>query len=366
MKDISTILIVDDIHDNIIHIGELLKDIYRVKFATNGKKALKIADTGKPDLILLDIMMPEMDGYEVCEVLKSNRNTHEIPVIFLTSKNRVEDEKKGFDLGAVDYITKPVSPPLLLARIKTHLRLKEANDFLKNQNEILDEKVRLRTKQLSVLQDATMVAMGSLAETRDNETGNHIRRTQHYIKSLALSLRKNPIFEDELTDDYIELLYKSAPLHDIGKVGVPDRILLKPGKLSFEEYEEMKMHTVYGRDAIISAEKCIEDEDSDDFLKLARTIAYSHQERWDGSGYPNELSGDEIPLAARLMAVADVYDALISKRVYKEPVSHEESVEIIKNSSGKHFDPDIVDAFLRVEDEIYEISTEFSGAEGLI
>ena len=357
----QSILIVDDDSGVVGYISELLKGEYRIKIATSGAKALKVASNDQPpDLILLDIMMPEMSGYEVCEQLKADSRTRGIPVIFLTGRASADDERKGLELGAVDYITKPISPPVLLARVKTHLRLKEASEFLQRENELLEEKVRVRTQQLVVLQDTTMIAMGSLAETRDNETGNHIRRTQHYIKALAFSLTDNPRFGDVLTPDYIDLLYKSAPLHDIGKVGVPDSILLKPSQLNTAEFEVMKQHTILGRNAIAAAERIIASQEAGDFLALAKAIAYSHQEWWDGSGYPEGLSGDDIPLSARLMAVVDVYDALISRRIYKDAMPHDEAVAIIRNERGTHFDPDIVDAFLAVCDEFKAIARSFS------
>ncbi len=356
--DKQTVLVVDDTPDNISLVSGLLKDAYRTKIATSGAKALAIAETdAPPDLILLDIMMPEMDGYEVCRRLKADEKTRDIPVIFLTAKAQVEDEEHGLDLGAVDYITKPISPPILLARVRTHLALKEAQDFLRNQNAILEQKVAERTQQLSAVQDVTILAMASLAETRDNETGNHIRRTQNYVRALAVKLKDNPRFSDFLTDENIELLYKSAPLHDIGKVGIPDRVLLKAGKLTDEEFEIMKTHTTMGRDAIAAAEEKLDVSHS--FLRFAREIAHFHQEKWDGTGYPEGLTGDHIPLPARLMAVADVYDALISRRVYKPPFSHDQAVAMIENGRGTHFDPDVVDAFLEISDECRDIARRF-------
>jgi putative two-component system response regulator len=355
---IHTILVVDDSPDNIILMSRLLKDHYRTKIATNGEKALKIASSDDPpDLILLDVMMPYMDGYEVCQELKKNPKTSRIPVIFLTAKTDIEDEKRGFEVGAVDYITKPVSAPLLLARVKTHLLLKDSRDFLIDKNQFLEHEIYKRTQEIIAIQDVTIIAMGSLAETRDSETGNHIRRTQNYVKMLAMKLKNNPRFKHILTDENIELLYKSAPLHDIGKVGVPDHILLKPGKLTPQEFEIMEKHTVFGRDAILAAEKRLESPTS--FLTFAREIAYSHQEKWDGSGYPEGLTGDDIPISARLMAVADVYDALITRRIYKPAFAHEESVDIIKNGYAAHFDPDIVDTFIEIEKELYEVAQKF-------
>ena len=357
-----TVLIVDDTPDNLSLMTGILKGEYRTKVANNGERALQIASTlPLPDLILLDIMMPGIDGYEVCGRLKADQVTSDIPVIFLTAKAEVEDEQKGFEIGCVDYITKPISPPIVLARVKTHLLLKSARDFLKDQNAYLEEEVARRTREVQVIQDVTIAAMGSLAETRDNETGNHIRRTQNYVKVLAAKLKENPKFAAVLDAATIEMYYKSAPLHDIGKVGIPDRILLKPGKLTPEEFEIMKTHTTLGRDAILAAEKSLDAPSS--FLRYAREIAYSHQEKWDGSGYPEGMVGPLIPLSARLMAVADVYDALISKRVYKPAMPHEKAVQIIREGRGQHFDPDIVDTFLEIADEFRTIAAAFQDAE---
>ena len=266
-------------------------------------------------------------------------------MIFLTAKSDAVDEEKGLGLGAVDYITKPISPPIVMARIRTHLRLKNVSDFLKDKNTFLEAEVARRTREIGEIQDVTMIALGSLAETRDNETGNHIRRTQNYIKLLAEKMQEKPQFREQLSDETIELLYKSAPLHDIGKVGIPDSILKKPAKLSPEEFEVMKTHAALGRDAILAAEKRLGSPTS--FLSLAREIAWSHHERWDGAGYPRGLSGEDIPFPGRLMAIPDVYDALISERVYKRAFTHEETVRIIKQGLGAQFDPEVGLAFMR-------------------
>lgn len=354
----DTILIVDDTPENITLITSLLKGLYRTKVATNGKKALQVVQSDDPpDLILLDIMMPEMDGFETCSQLKNNPQTMDIPVIFLTAKTQVEDEQKGFELGAADYITKPISPPIVLSRIKTHLQLKKMHDLLKDKNNYLELEVARRIKEIDNIQDAAIIAIGSLAEIRDNETGNHIRRTQHYMRILAETLKDQPNFRQFLTDENIALLSKSAPLHDIGKVGIPDKILLKPGKHTSEESEIMKTHTTLGRDAIISAEKMLNTSSS--FLQFAREIAYTHHEKYDGTGYPRRLSGNDIPISGRLMALADVYDALISKRIYKEAFSHEKAVEIIKEGSGTFFDSEVVKAFLIVETKFREIALKY-------
>ncbi len=355
-----TVLVVDDTPENISLVSSLLRDHYKVKIATNGERALKVAATGtKPDIILLDIMMPVMDGYEACRQLKANSETRDIPIIFLTAKFELEDEVMGLDLGAVDYITKPIVPSILMARLSTHLELKRAQDFLKDQNQYLESEVQRRTKEVTAIQEVTIHAMASLAETRDNETGNHIRRTQYYVKVLAEKIRHHPRFSQVLDDDtIIELLFKSAPLHDIGKVGVPDNILLKPGRFDDKEFEIMKTHTTLGRDAIINAEKRL--GLSLPFLSFAKEIAYSHQEKWDGTGYPEGLSGDDIPISGRLMAIADVYDALISRRVYKEGMPHEKAVQIIKEGKDSHFDPDMVDGFLEIADEFLAIAQRYS------
>jgi putative two-component system response regulator len=361
-KSKQTVLIVDDTPENLTVMNGLLREHYRTKVASNGARALRIAeDNPRPDLILLDIMMPGMDGYEVCRRLKRDPTLTAVPVIFLTAKAEIEDEQAGFDAGGVDYITKPISPPVVLARVSTHLRLKAAADFLKDKNAFLESEVQRRTREVQLIQDVTIMAMASLAETRDNETGNHIRRTQNYVLALAKELRSHRRFRATLDDKTIEMLYKSAPLHDIGKVGIPDAILLKPGKLTAEEFEIIKTHTTIGRDTIATAEKLIDGPST--FLRLAREIAHYHQEKWDGSGYPEGLRGDAIPVSARLMALADVYDALISKRVYKPPFPHEKAVAIIAEGRGKHFDPDVVDAFLTIEGQFRLIAERFADTD---
>jgi putative two-component system response regulator len=357
-----TILVVDDTPDNLSLMAGLLKERYRVRLANNGDKALQLARASDPpDLILLDIMMPGMSGTEVCSVLKGDPATRDIPVIFLTAMSATEDEQRGLALGAVDFITKPINPPIVMARVETQIKLKRAADFLRDKNSFLEDEVARRSRELAAIQDVTILAMASLAETRDNETGNHIRRTQHYVKVLAEHLRNHPRFAELLTDSYIATLFKSAPLHDIGKVGIPDRILLKPGRFEPHEFEIMKNHCKLGRDAIQQAEDQLGLKV--DFLTLAKEIAYGHQEKWDGSGYPQGLKGDAIPVCARLMAVADVYDALISRRVYKDGMPHEKAVQIIVDGRGKHFDPDMVDAFLVVLDRFQEIAHRFHDSD---
>ena len=355
------ILVVDDTPDNLSLMTDLLKDDYRVKVATSGERALKLVQAQPPALILLDIMMPGMDGYEVCRRLKRDPATEDIPVMFLTAKAEIEDETLGLALGAVDYIVKPISPPIMLARIKMQLMFKSAADFLRGKGDLLENQVAKRTAEIQQLQDAMVLTMASLAETRDNETGNHIKRTQHFVKRLAQQLRQHPQHAEWLTERHIDLLFKSAPLHDIGKVGIPDNILLKPGKLDPAEFEIMKTHATMGRDAITRAEQELGHEVP--FLRIAKAISLSHHEKWDGTGYPQGLAGEAIPLPARLMALADVYDALTTRRVYKPAFSHEVSCRIVCEGRGTHFDPDVLDAFVAVQDDFRDIAARFAEPE---
>jgi putative two-component system response regulator len=354
-----TVLVVDDTRTNQLLMAAILSEFYTVKIAPSGQAALDLIGRGvTPDLILLDITMPDMDGYEVCRRLKANPETVEIPVVFLTGIVSSEDEEKAFKMGAVDYITKPIRENVLLARVKTQLQNKLSGDFLKDKAAFLEEEVARRTREVEAIQDVTILAMASLAETRDNETGNHIRRTQFYVLALAQQLKKTPRFSPYLNERTINLLFKSAPLHDIGKVGIPDNVLLKAGRLTTEEFAIIKTHTTLGRDAILHAEQRLGIKV--DFLSVAKEIAYSHQEKYDGSGYPQGLVGEDIPISARIMAVADVYDALLSRRPYKDPMTHEEAVQIIIDGRGTHFDPDIVDAFLACQDEFVRISNQYA------
>jgi putative two-component system response regulator len=282
-------------------------------------------------------------------------------VIFVTAMDSAEAELRGLDVGAVDYIAKPIMPSILLARVRTQLELKQARDWLKDQNAYLEAELARRMSENLVVQDVSIHALAHLAEIRDPETGNHLRRTQGYVRTLAQQLRNHPRFSEFLTDRVIDQLAKSAPLHDIGKVGIPDSILLKPGKLTPEEWEIMKTHAKLGSDAIELAER-----DADrlvEFLVLAKDIAHYHHEKWDGSGYPDGLAGDAIPIAARLMALADVFDALISPRVYKPPMDFGDAFDIIVVGRGSHFDPDVTDAFLARFEEFREIAARYGEAE---
>lgn len=341
----QTILIVDDSPENLAVLSNLLQPLYRVRAATSGRKALRIAITDpRPDLILLDVMMPEMDGYQVFQQLRGNILTSGIPVIFVTAINDSEAESHGLNSGAVDYITKPIVPPIVLARVRIQLELKQARDHLRHQNDYLEAEIAKRMAENELIQEVSIRALAHLAETRDPETGNHILRTQNYVQQLALALQPHPRFASTLTERYIRLLTSSAPLHDIGKVGIPDAILQKPGRLAPEEWDIMKTHAHLGSVAIALAEQ--DAANTVEFLSLAKEITRWHHEKWDGSGYPDGLTGDDIPLSARIMALADVFDALVSRRVYKEPMAIADVKNMIAVERGRHFDPDITDAFL--------------------
>jgi putative two-component system response regulator len=361
----SHILIIDDDLINVQLVGSILGSLYDVSFACDGQEGLNLANSQTIDLILLDVMMPGIDGFEVCRQLKANAATRDIPVIFLTSLESAADEERGLSLGAEDFIHKPVSPPVMLARVRNHLLLANTKHELKrhiDQLELLVEKrteeIGCRDRQLIATQNATITAFCSLAEARDNETGDHIRRTQHYVQVLAQALSSHPRFQQVLDDETIQILFATAPLHDVGKVSIPDAILLKPGKLTAQEWVIMKRHCVAGRDAIVAAANKLVDGNNS-YLRYAAEIAYCHHERWDGTGYPSALAGDSIPISARLMAVADVYDALTTKRVYKQAYSHEKSIQIMAMERGAHFDPDVLDAMLSVADTFKAIACRY-------
>lgn len=329
----QVVLVVDDVPSNIDVLSEILRPAYQVKVVTNGVMALKIAmGPQPPDLILLDIMMPEMDGYEVCRQLKANPATCHIPVIFVSAMDEVNDETKGFELGAVDYITKPVSPSIVKARVKTHLALFD-------QNRILEKKVKERTAEIHDTRLQIIHCLGAASEYRDEETGTHISRMSQYSRVIALSAG--------MSQEEGELLLQAAPMHDVGKIGIPDRILLKPGKLDAQEWEIMKTHTTIGA-------KIIGNHPSE-LLTLAAQVALTHHEKWDGTGYPYGLKGEEIPVHGRIVMLADVFDALTSDRPYKKAWSEEAAIEEITRMSGQHFDPQLVLAFMNALPEILAI-----------
>lgn len=340
----QSVLIVDDIPENIDVLNEILRHDYRIQIAINGEIALKIANSNNhPDLILLDIIMPGMDGYEVCRRLKESDATHKIPVIFVTSKMDIEDESRGFTVGAVDYITKPVSASIVRARVSTHLALYD-------QNRVLEEKVRKRTEQLKQAFEEikgasleTILRLSRAAEYRDEDTGAHILRMSRYSAAVARKMN--------MDDTIIESILYAAPMHDVGKIGTPDRILLKPGKLDQKEWVIMKQHTANGSKILEGSDKS--------FIQLGGIIAYNHHEKWDGSGYPNGLAGNEIPISGRIVAIGDVFDALTSKRPYKAPFTLKKSYKIIRDGRGSHFDPEVVDAFFACGDEISAIKSKY-------
>lgn len=329
----TTILVVDDTPDNIDVLSGVLRPFYKVRAALNGERALKIAcGEMKPDMILLDIMMPGMDGYEVCRKLKANPATAKIPIIFITAKNQEEDEQKGLELGAVDYITKPISPPIVLSRIKTHLALYD-------QNMVLEQRVLERTKELKDTRLEIIRRLGRAAEYKDNETGLHVIRMSHYSRFIAEAV--------EHGNGWADLVFNASPMHDIGKIGIPDRILLKPGKLDDEEWKLMRQHPAFGAEII--------GEHSSDLMKMSLQIALTHHEKWDGSGYPNGLKGEETPIAGRIVAIADVFDALTTVRPYKKAWTVEDAIKFIDQNAGSHFDPKLVPIFHNVLPNILDI-----------
>lgn len=336
----ETLFIVDDTETNIDILEEYLREDYNLHVAMDGETALREISRVLPDLILLDVMMPRMSGYEVCEKLKANVRTSDIPILFLTALADEANEGKGLNLGAVDYITKPFNPKLVSMRVKNHLLIRRHQLHLED---IVDE----RTKDLKRTLTVMMESLGTLAEFRDPETGYHIKATQAYVKALATQLSQLPKYKDVLTREKIENLFITAPLHDIGKVGVPDSILHKPGPLTPQEFDEIKKHTVYAFRVLSLAAHNLK---NNPIVTCAATIAYTHHEKWDGTGYPKQLKGEAIPLEGRIMALADVYDALTRKRVYKNIMSHQNAKTIIIAGRGTHFDPDVVDAFLAIAD----------------
>jgi len=332
----ATILVVDDTPDNLILMNNLLKGDYKVKIANDGEKALKIAASeSPPDLILLDIMMPGMDGYEVCQHLKRDPRTTNIQVIFLTAKAEVEDEKKGLELGAVDYITKPISPPIVMARVKNHIALKAAADFLHDQNDFLELEVAKRTREVQESYLETIFTLTRAAEYRDEDTGAHVQRIGYYSRELARMLG--------LDEEFVDKIFFASPMHDIGKIGIADHVLLKPGDFTPDDWEVMKGHTSMGAKILGNSKS--------PYLKMGAEIALNHHERWDGGGYPDGKRGEAIPPAARIMNICDIYDALRSKRPYKPAFDNLKTMDIMTRGDSRtqpeHFDPVIFAAFMQ-------------------
>ncbi|PLA73456.1 two-component system response regulator [Hydrogenovibrio sp. SC-1] len=332
-----TILAVDDTPENLDILKGLLAEEYIFKAAINGEVAMKIAENQHVDLILLDVMMPGKDGYEVCREIKSNPKTKSIPVIFVTANKEQEDEAMGFRLGAVDYITKPVNPVILRARIRTHLAFYD-------QRRTLDIKVKERTEELNQTRLEVIQRLGRAAEYRDDDTGQHTIRVAKYTKVLARAYG--------LDESYSELISQASPMHDVGKIGISDNILLKPGKLTADEFHFVKKHSEIGSELLSGSEYPL--------MKTAQIIARHHHEKWDGTGYPDGLKGEEIPIEARIVAVSDVFDALSSSRPYKQAWPMEKIVTFFNEQSGLHFDPELVEVFHKVFPEFLKIREEYN------
>ena len=338
------ILVVDDSPENIDLLSEVLRDEYRIRVATSGEKALKIVYSDEPpDLILLDIMMPGISGLEICRRLKSNPDRRRIPVIFVTAMTSVDDERRGLETGAVDYITKPISPPIVKARVRTHLALYD-------QSRELERMVFQRTHELLTTRQQIIRRLGRAAEFKDNETGNHVLRMSHYARLIAIA--------HGLGDEAADVILNTAPMHDIGKIGIPDSILLKPGKLDASEWDVMYQHPIMGAEII--------GKHDNDLLETARIIALTHHEKWDGSGYPQRLKGEEIPLEGRIVAIADVFDALVSARPYKKAVPVNEALQYLEEQVGRHFDPSLIEAFRRALPEILRIREIYADENGAL
>ena len=353
VADQKKIFLVDDNATNLTIGKNALIGKYNVFTIPSGEKMLKMLEKIVPDLILLDIEMPEMDGYEAIKLIKNDGRTSNIPVIFLTARTETANELEGLSLGAIDYITKPFSPPLLLKRIEVHLLVEEQKNELKNYNDNLMEMVKEKTQTVITLQNAILKTVAEMVEFRDDITGSHIERTQSYLKALLEKMIENGLYEDEVSTWDMNIFLQSAQLHDVGKIAIKDSILQKPGKLTPEEFEEMKAHTTFGKMII---DKISKSAVEDLFLQHAKIFAISHHEKLDGTGYPLGLSGKNIPLQGRLMAIADVYDALISERPYKKAFTHEKAAEIIIEGKNNHFDPAIVDIFESISYKFKEIS----------
>lgn len=342
-----SLLIVDDDATNLKYGNEILKDDYKVYLAPSGKRALLFLESKLPDLILLDVSMPDMNGYELIERIKQNPLWSNIPVIFLTAMEGREQEQEALELGAVDYIVKPISAGIVKARVALHIELEQ-------YRKKLEDIVELRTSQLLHTQDVILDVLASVASARDSETGAHIKRTTHYVQLLCENMKQatHPFYH--LEDEDVNHIVKSSKLHDIGKVAIPDKILLKPAQLSENEFEIIKQHTSHGVKILDNAMQELVEKPV--LLEVAREIIISHHEKWDGSGYPKGLKAERIPLCGRIMAIADVYDALISSRPYKPHYTHQDAVEIIAHQAGTHFDPYLVELSMCVIEKFQEVA----------
>jgi len=358
---VDTIMVVDDRPGNLNLLQELLTSRgYRVLTFPDGRLALQAARRTPPDLILLDIDMPGMNGFEVCRHLRGDEALHEVPVLFISAITATRDKVKAFDVGGMDYVTKPFHFEEVCARIGTHLRLRKLQAQLQHHNDHLEELVQQKVREITEAQLATIHALSKVSESRDEDTGHHIERTQTFCQFLARRLAQNPAYASHVDDAFLENIYHASPLHDIGKVGIPDHILLKPGKLTPIEFEVMKNHAAIGARTL---ENVHSRYPQNRLIEMGIEIARYHHERWDGSGYPDGLAGSAIPLAARIMALADVYDALRAKRPYKPPYAHDKSLRIIVESSGTHFDPAIVEAFASAHEQFAALHDGMSNGD---
>lgn len=365
----QTILVVDDLPENTILLRNfLVPKGFDVDAAQSGEEALQRVAEAPPDVILLDLVMPDMDGFQVCRSLKEDVKTRHIPVVIVTGLADREANLKAIEAGADDFLTKPFDSVLLEARIRSCIRSKtlqdriiEYQERLEEHNENLEQCVEERTAQVVRTQQVAVFSLAKLAESRDSETGDHLERMRCYAREVALEILELDKYRNTLDDSFAERIFQSSPLHDIGKVGIPDRILLKPGKLNPAEFTIMKTHSTIGGDTLKAADA---EAGTNSFLAMGCDIAYSHHEKWDGTGYPRGLKGEAIPLASRIVAIGDVYDALSSKRPYKEPFAHERSMGIIAEGRGTHFDPEVFDAFVAREEEVLDIRERFQGDGG--
>jgi len=353
----SKILLVDDNESNLFLLRNFLEEEkFLIITAINGSQAIDITISNLPDIILMDALMPVLNGYEACRQLKRNDLTRHIPVILISSGQNQKDFEKAIDNLADDFITKPVNKKLLLTRIKSLLRTKFLNDELEKYRSTLEKKVRERTRTLTLTQEVTIFSLAKLAESRDPETGQHLERIRVYCKLLAEELRKDDEYKNYISDEYVYSLYLTSPLHDIGKVGIKDSILLKPDKLTSEEMEILKMHPIIGGETLKAADEMLKQRS---LLTIGKHIAYYHHERYDGTGYPFGKKGEEISLSARILAIADVYDALRADRPYKKSWNHKESVDTIVSQAGSHFDPVVIKSFISKSDEFDKINETY-------
>lgn len=346
----ANVLIVDDVTSNLIILTEMIKSAgYVARPVTSARQAMTAIEVKRPQLILLDISMPEMDGYEFCELLKNDIHTRDIPIIFISAMNTMEDKKKGFGLGAVDFISKPFEVEEVTIRVNTHLKIYQMKQELESYNRRLHKMVNDQMKRLEEEKKNFIFALAKLSELKESTDGVHLRNISRNSKLLAMSLQFSPEFEKQISNSFVESIEVASGLHDIGKISVSDQVLLKPGRLNPEEWEIMKSHCVMGADML---QQLYDRNESNEFLKMAIDIARYHHEWWDGTGYPMGLKGEEIPLAARIVAVVDVYDALVGKRCYKDSYSHKESMDIINQEAGRHFDPKIIEIFNKVQNRL--------------